>query len=530
MRIFKRKRQGESENYWQPATDMMLGLLLVIILLLALLLSYILRKDNRYEFETSHSTTYVTKEAGDWTRKPESTTRRDDDHGGGHEDDTTTTTIPNSGGGGHPSEDEGKTAVLVTVIDAETGNVIKKSGIMFELYAERDAIGGLQALHTYYPVKIEYKQYETDANGRFYLPEKIVDGWYSLHNLTAPESYEVGANTDFEITEPQDWDDPFLVSVPLSPAKNIVKINAIDSETKDPVPNGVYEIIADQDIVTLDGSVRLKNGEIADVVTCDEKGYAESKELYLGKYRIRQKEANAFYAVSSTVLAAEVKKSADTEIPVTQVLCEKTEFVFTLTDEYTKEPISGVVFTDNSGNEHTTNENGSIILTNLKKGQSYSLSARQLPQPYRAKRLSAEFTVNNKGLIRGEAKFAYSDTAYAIRLSAGIVDRILKQNVNDINLTLYSEDGEVVANWDSNGADYVIEGLEPGKYQLEIGGRASTRKTFEVKDTGSLQYARVYTWTILDSVLLITGIGVFALAIFIAVRLIRRKKKVKNGE
>ena len=115
-------------------------------------------------------------------------------------------------------------------------------------------------------------------------------------------------------------------------------------------------------------------------------------------------------------------------------------------------------------------------------------------------------------------------------MSAGIVDRILKQNVNDINLTLYSEDGEVVANWDSNGTDYVIEGLEPGKYQLEIGGRASTRKTFEVKDTGSLQYARVYTWTILDAVLLITGIGVLALAIFIAVRLIRRKKKVKNGE
>ncbi len=532
MKIMKRKTHGESENYWQPATDIMVGLLLVIILVMSLLLSYIAQKNNKYEYDTSYSATSVTDHTGDWTREPESTTRRDDDNegGGGHEDETTTTTMPNAGGGGHPSEDEGKTAVLVSVIDAETGNIIKKGGIMFELYAERDANGGLQALHTYYPVKLEYKQYETDKNGRFYLPEKIVDGWYSLHNLSVPEGYEPGENTNFQITKPQDWDDPFLVSVPLSPAKNIIKINAIDSETKDPVPDGVYEIIADQDIVTLDGSVRLKNGEVADVVTCDEKGYAESKELYLGKYRIRPKKANAVYALSSTVLPVEVKKTADSEIPIVEALCDKTTFTLTLNDAFTEEPIEGAVFIGESGRRVKTSDRGEIVLTDLQKGQTYSLTLQKLPEPYRAGEVSASFTVNNKGLIKGEAKYAFSATAYAIRLSASVDDRLLHQVVNDINLTLYDRDGKVVESWDSNGTDHIIEGLEPGSYQLEIGGRASTRKRFEVKDVGGMQYAVIYIWTVLDFLILIAAAVLLAVLTLVTVRIIRRKKKVKTGE
>ena len=54
---------------------------------------------------------------------------------------------------------------------------------------DKNGAGGLQTLHTYYPEKIEYKQYKTTKNGTFYLPEKITRGWYSFHNLTAPAGY-----------------------------------------------------------------------------------------------------------------------------------------------------------------------------------------------------------------------------------------------------------------------------------------------------------------------------------------------------
>ncbi|MDE8735315.1 SpaA isopeptide-forming pilin-related protein, partial [Eubacteriales bacterium DFI.9.88] len=44
----------------------------------------------------------------------------------------------------------------------------------------------------------------------------------------------------------------------------------------------VFQIMAAEDIVTKEGTVRLKAGELADTVTTDEQGNASSKELYLG--------------------------------------------------------------------------------------------------------------------------------------------------------------------------------------------------------------------------------------------------------
>ena len=52
-----------------------------------------------------------------------------------------------------------------------------------------------------------------------------------------------------------------------------------------------YEIIAVEDIITGDGTVREKAGEVVDVITTDETGRATSKELYLGKYKVVEKKA-----------------------------------------------------------------------------------------------------------------------------------------------------------------------------------------------------------------------------------------------
>lgn len=50
----------------------------------------------------------------------------------------------------------------------------------------------------------------------------------------------------------------------------------------------VYEITAAEDIVTLDGTVRAKKGEVVDTVTTGKDGTAKSKELYLGKYEVKE--------------------------------------------------------------------------------------------------------------------------------------------------------------------------------------------------------------------------------------------------
>ena len=49
-----------------------------------------------------------------------------------------------------------------------------------------------------------------------------------------------------------------------------------------------YEITAAEDIVTLDGTVRAKKGEVVDTVTTGKDGTVKSKELYLGKYEVKE--------------------------------------------------------------------------------------------------------------------------------------------------------------------------------------------------------------------------------------------------
>ncbi|MBR4727099.1 MAG: hypothetical protein IK080_04330 [Clostridia bacterium] len=537
MKIFKNKRKNhEEEGYWQSSTDLMVGLLLVIMLLLALLLLLLARKnDYKYEYDGTqvYSTTTHLYDYDDY----ETTTDDWDD-----DEEETTTRVYNEGGGGggqvepqttgrdRMQDEIGKTAVLVAVIDQETGKVIKKSGIEFELYADQDTITGLQSLYTYYPDKIEYKKFVTTEDGTFYLPEKIWDGWYSLHNMTAPPEYVEGSVAKFEITEARDWNDPYLVSVPLIPAKNTIKINAIDSESKAPVPGSVFEIVAEENIILLDGSVRLHKGDVADTVTCDENGYAASKALYVGKYRIRQKEANQFYALNTDTIVTEVQIADEVETPVIDIPCEKTAYIFTLKDAADASPIRGATFTLGDDTEVLTDDTGRITMTDLVKGADYSLTLKTLPAPYRDKALTASFTVDAKGYIRDQAKYYDEGTAYTIRLSASACDRLLKQEVEGINLTLYDSEDQVVQNWDSNGNERILDGLEPGKYSLEIAGRKSSRITVDVKDTEKVQKGVIYLWTLLDFVLIIAGAAVLAAAALIGVHLIRKKKGKSNGE
>lgn len=54
------------------------------------------------------------------------------------------------------------------------------------------------------------------------------------------------------------------------------------------LPSAVYEIRAAEDIITPDGTLRYAKGEVVDTVTTDETGLAKSREIYLGKYEVRE--------------------------------------------------------------------------------------------------------------------------------------------------------------------------------------------------------------------------------------------------
>ena len=153
----KKNRKYDEVNYWESMADSMVGLLLCILLITMLLILYLVRipdedyvdqeQGNNYEqYEDAddgggNHTNGVDEEGDDWDEEE----YEEESYGGGG----------GYGGGGDGEEDnpfenpeptlgeeEGseKAAVLVQVVDGETGRTVKKSGIEFELYEADSAL------------------------------------------------------------------------------------------------------------------------------------------------------------------------------------------------------------------------------------------------------------------------------------------------------------------------------------------------------------------------------------------------------
>ena len=535
------KRNNNEESYWKSFTDILAGLLLVILLilmLLLLLLTQMKEEEHLYDYPSEYRYDYLNDENGE--NNNESNHYKDHDY-----DNVGDSSGGGGGGGGDGVDDPGtndndgiyvdvghdKTAVFVTVVDEETGNVIKKAGTLFELYANRNAKGGLLTLHTYYPIKTEYKQYETTEDGTFYLPEKITQGVYSLHNLVAPKGYGLAEDVSFEIKEARDWPEPFLVEVPMSPAKSIIYVHTVDADTNLNVPGCVYEVYAAEDIVTLDGTVRYKNGEKVDEFTCSETGNGQSIKLYLGKYTVIQKLTAQYYALNKDPVNVTLELEEGGEATTYTVRCQKTKAVFTLTDEFDKQPISGAVYTVAGREPLITDDNGQVTLTDLEKDTSYIVTLDSVPEPYRTTAQPVTLHVDGSGYIDGKTTQTLAHTAYQIRLTVDVRDIVFKNSVTGNTVRVYNSANVLVEEWEATGNAHEIVGLEPGLYTLEVDGNTSAQSTIDLKDNGKVQTLSTSIWTMWDTIAVAAAVVLLAMIIFLTIRLINRfrKRKKANG-
>jgi len=536
----KRKHNSNEENFWLSATDMMAGILTVVLLLLMLFVLY-LNQSKDEVFTPLDATQHV----GDVTNPIEQlspTGDRDDVYSptthagaGASEAPTQPPTEPPTEPPRPGSQEDGtdKAAVFVTVVDADTGNTIKKSGTEFELYAEKNGIGGLQTLHTYYPNKIEYKKYETNDQGTFYLPEKITDGWYSLHNTVAPQGYYAENFTDFQIGDFYDWHEPFMVTVKLKPIKSTIRIEVTDPDSKKPVQNAQYEVVATNDIRSADGTVRYKAGKVVDKLKTDKDGCAESIELILGEYHLRQTSAPECYSVSNVPVEAVVGEPSNSEEEgVIHIDCSKTAVNVTITDKRTSAPVQGVVYTmDGRKGELETDAQGKLTISDLKKNSSYTLRLKSLPDGYKANSKQMSFIVDGDGLIDGEPSASIEDTVYTLTLSVSAKEKLFSRSVAAVDMELLDKSGKAVDSWTSNQDPHIVTGLTEGTYYLQKLGDKNSRVTVEIKDTADVQNAALYLWDVFDLFILLMAVGVIILAVLIAGLVISRKKKVKmNNE
>ena len=525
----KKSRKNENEiTYWESMADGVIGLLLCVLLILLLLILYLIHitdeENNGYEQSgihegTTHEYSYEYADpdegaggGGEWDD--------DDDENGG-------------GGGGYPYEDpdpgkgEGdgsdKAAVFVQIVDGETQKIIKKRGVQFELY---DTASILQVLSTYYPIKTDYKKYETNDEGVFYLPEKIRIGTYYLHDLTQIEGYDKVENWEVSPDQEYDWDEPYLVSVEFFPSKNIIRLQLKDIESGEPLTGASFEIIAAENITTKDGTVRYKQGAVADTIEVDENGYAESKELYLGKYTIRQSGVPEYYGRINENKTVQVKsKTAEATPPLNELKEQKTAIQIKVTDAlYENSAIANAVFRVTTGSGEivanlTTDENGSAELTNLKKGISYHIKQTASAKNYKIDTEDHVFTVSDSGYVNDRVTEELTVANSIIRAAFSVKDKIFGGQVSDINLALFDNSGKVIQRWNTSAVDNIIEGLEPGDYRIVMNGDESNAYPITIEDKVEVQTFTIDQWTRIDiafiAAVIIVGAGVLALAAFI---------------
>ena len=533
MKLRKKQKSGD-ESYWKSFTDIMAGLLLIILLIMMLLLLYVtqINKEEHtedYQYETQYDDDNDNENNNRSDHLADELYDRPTQEGGGGAGGGVDDPGDNDNEGIYIDIGHDKTAVFVTVVDEETENVIKKAGILFELYADRDAKGGLQILHTYYPEKKEYRQYETTKDGTFFLPEKITNGWYSLHNLRAPKGYSIADDVNFEITESLDWSEAYMVKVPMSPSKGVIYVHDTDADNNKNVSGTVYEVYAAEDVTTLDGTLRYKKGEKVDEFKTDESGKGESAKLYYGDYTVKQKTPATYYALNTDPLNVTLEYT-ETEAETHEIKCQKTRATLRLIDDYTEEPIKDAAYAVTGREDAVTDSEGRIILTDLEKNTTYDLTLKSLPDTYRAQTEKLSFTVDADGLIDRQYVAELNTTAYKIRLSVSARDMLFGNEITTTSIRLYDDKDTVVEEWEGTGTVREFENLDPGTYTVEVGGRKSTRVNIDLKDKGGVQTLATAYWTLWDTIAIFGGVLLLSLAVAAVIALIRRLRRKKDDE
>lgn len=526
-------------DYWLSQSDLLSALMLVLLLIIMLLFLYLRLIPDHDEIDPDLGDTYDETTAYTYDDDDD-----DNNSGGGGDDNDFDYEIADDS---DHQDDEMKAAVYVKVVDSETGKVIPQSDIRFRLYTGQNS---LKVLHVYYPEKTSFKEYKTTKDGVFYLPEKLAWGSYYLKDLTTISGYMLSPNVEFEVDQSHDWSDPLVVQVELSPFKNTISIRVLDADTQKSVAGGSFDIVAQEDIVGKDGTVRYQAGTVVDTLVCNGDGYAISQELYLGTYSLVQKNVPAYYVAIDQPVAvdlAELSKDlrADswntdddqqTAAQTQELLVRKTAVTLHLADEVdTGTALSGAEFLVTCDQDAafqkrlTTDSYGELTVTDLMKNATYHFKQQSATGNYRILEPDYGVTVDENGRIDGIADYTLAAQNRLLRVAVSVTDKLLKEPVADVTVSLYRQDGTLLHSWTSGHTEELMTDLTTGSYYLTLGTDENSRIDFTVNDTAQTQTVGLEVYST-------RGIAVFAsvgaglllaigLIVYLLTRLAKRKKK-----
>lgn len=227
--------------------------------------------------------------------------------------------------------------VKVVKVDSETGKTIPYEGAGFEIY---DSNGQKISMTFAYPTPTTIDTFYTNSEGYLITPEVLPYGEYSLVEVQAPYGYAldktpVAFSVSLENAEKENSLTIVKVEKQNTAQKGRISVQktgdiftsvnmassaytdengelVVNSTTYTPVfadgdlSGAVFQVIAVEDIVTLDGTTRAYAGDVVSEITTDENGYAETEPLYLGKYEVREIKAPDGYVLNNEPKDVEV--------------------------------------------------------------------------------------------------------------------------------------------------------------------------------------------------------------------------------
>ena len=208
--------------------------------------------------------------------------------------------------------------VKIVKVDSETGIQIPYAGAGFQIYAPD---GNKVTMKYTYPNVTEIDTFYTNSEGYLITPETLSYGkGYSVVEVQAPYGYVVDSTPIYFDITAENTSEENGVTIVKAEKKNTPQKGTITVEKTGEIfsnvtavgggytdENGnnvalttiyqpeysvsslsgaVFEIYADENITTPDGTVRATKDELVATLKTNSKGTATSKQLYIGKYRV----------------------------------------------------------------------------------------------------------------------------------------------------------------------------------------------------------------------------------------------------
>ena len=397
-----------------------------------------------------------------------------------------------------------KGQIRITKTDAETNKPIP-SGAEFTVTAAEDITtpdGTVRAEKGTVVATLT-----TDEKGKAET-DKLYLGKYVIKETKAPEGYLLNEKEFEVILTYADQETEIVygdVTVPDQPAKGQIEILKKDEETGNLLSGAEFTVTAAEDITTPDGTVRAEKGTVVDTIVTDTTGIARSKELYLGKYVVKETKQPIGFIRPDQTWDVELKYADQKTELVKENLTIKnqpTEIIVDKKETGTDKPLEGVKFVIwnkdkedpiDPGMQHkdiyTTDKNGKIRLLYLEPGNYAVAEVESIPGYAWDDKMIYEFTITEDGRVDGEV-------SHTIPVGN---DRTEITETNAINVSTGTQDAFAV---DLTIVDTVsIVNLMPNReYTLKLVlADAETGEPLQVKDQPSDLLTTEKTFTADDS-------------------------------